>query len=62
MPEAPPADPLVSRLRDPLFARAYESWLRVLTERAERARPRRHRIVITDRQTMPLDRPSTLAG
>jgi hypothetical protein len=62
MPEAPPADPLVSRLRDPLFARAYESWLQVLVERAERARPRRHHIVISAPETMSIDRPSSLAG
>lgn len=60
MPKAPPADPLVSRLRDPAFARAYESWLEVLVERAERARPRRRRIVIPEPTT--LDRPATLAG
>lgn len=60
MPEAPPADPLESRLRDPIFARAYESWLEVLVERAERVRPRKRRIVIPD--PAATDHPTTLAG
>lgn len=60
MLEAPPADPLVSRLRDPLFARAYESWLEILVERAERARARTRRVVIPE--TPAIARPTTLAG
>lgn len=60
MPGVPSAKLLESRLRDPVFARAYESWLEILVERAERVRPREHRIVIRGPETA--DRPNTLAG
>lgn len=45
-------DPLRSRLRDPVFARAYESFLDVVVERASRAVPRRRpRITARDAGT-----------
>lgn len=34
-------DPLRSRLQDPAYARAYESWLEMVIERATKAAPRR---------------------
>lgn len=42
MPVQPQDDDQVrSRLRDPVYARAYEAWLEIVIERASRAHPRR---------------------
>lgn len=46
-------DPLATRLDDPVYLRAFEGYLEILTARAVRSKPRRRVVILSEPRNAP---------